>query len=156
MIRSVVTNLKDLIATSSSIIDAAQTSIVWCAPSSMLNVFVSYGLFKSSKTFLERGGSMRGVTEISPSLAGPMLQLVEAGAAIHHASQPLRVFMLLGDARESISSLQIDPERFSLTMLIAAFWTDDASYAAWLLDRFEAEWTQSIDGEERMRELSKR
>jgi len=155
MIRNVVTNMKDLIATSSSIIDAAQTSIVWCAPPSVLNLFVGYGLFKSSKTFLERGGSMRGVTEISPSLAGPMLQLVEAGAAIHHAPQPLPVFILIGDAQESISSLQIDPESISLTMLIAAFWTDDASYAAWLLDGFEAEWMLSIDGHERIRYLSK-
>jgi hypothetical protein len=156
MIRNVVTNMKDLVAISSSIIDAAQTSIVWCAPSSVLNLFVGYGVLKSSKTFLERGGSMRGVTEISPSSAGPILQLVQAGAAIHHAPQPLRAFMLVGDARESISSLQIDPERISLAMPLAAFWTDDATYAAWLLDRFEAEWTQSVDGEERMRELSKR
>lgn len=82
---------------------------------------------------------MRGVTEISPSSAGPMLQLVQAGAAIHHAPQPLRALMLVGDARESISALQIDPERISLAMPLAAFWTDDATYTAWLLDRFEAE-----------------
>jgi hypothetical protein len=44
MIRNVVTNMKDLIATSSSIINAAQTSIVWCAPSSVLNLFVGCGL----------------------------------------------------------------------------------------------------------------
>ena len=156
MIRSVVTNMKDLIATSSSIVDAAQTSIVWCAPSSVLNLFISCGVFKSSKTFLERGGSMRGITEISASSAGPTLQLVQAGAAIRQAPQPLRAFILVGDARESISALQIDPERISLAMLIAAFWTDDVTYAAWLLDRFEAEWMQSIDGEERMRELIKR
>ncbi len=155
MIRSAVSTVKDLIATSSSIIVAAQTSIVWCAPPSVLNLFVRGGVFKSLKTFLEGGGSVRGVTQISPFSAGPVHQLVQVGAAIHHAPQPLRVFMLVGDVRESVSALQIDPERLSLTMPVVAFWTDDATYAEWLLNEFEAEWMQSIDAEERVRELSK-
>ena len=56
MIRSVVNTVKDLIATSSDIIDAAQASIVWYAPPSVLSLFVRCGVFKSSKTFLEGGG----------------------------------------------------------------------------------------------------
>jgi hypothetical protein len=99
---------------------------------------------------------MRGVTQISPFSAEPMLQLVQAGAAIRHAPQPLRAFMLVRDAQESISALQIDPGQLSLTTRIVAFWTDDTTYALWLLDEFEAEWMHSIDGAERIRELSER
>jgi hypothetical protein len=156
MVRSVVTDVKDLIATSSYIIEAAQTSIVWRAPLSLLSLFIRCGVFKSSKTFLEGGGSMRGVTQISPFSAGPMHDLVQAGAAIHLAPQPLSLFMLVGDALTSISAFHTDPKPLSLTTPIVAFRTDDAIYVEWLLHDFEAEWIRSIDGSKRIRELSNR
>lgn len=99
---------------------------------------------------------MRGVTQIAPFSAGPMHQLVQVGAAIRHAPQPLRVFMLVGDAQEGINAVHIDPEYISVKLPVVAFWTDDATNAEWLLNEFEAEWMQSIDGAERIRELSKR
>jgi hypothetical protein len=53
--------------------------------------------------------------------------------------------MLIGDDKESISSVYIEPEHLSLESPITAFWTSDPDYAQWLLSAFEAEWTLSVE-----------
>lgn len=58
MIRRVVNNVKDFVETCSHIIDAAQTTIV-VRPAVRLELLIRYGVFKSSKTCLERGNEKR-------------------------------------------------------------------------------------------------
>ena len=144
MVRRVVTNLDDLLIISSAIMDAAQSTIVWLAPQSVVALFVRHSIFESAKTFIERGGSMRGITYVADPCIETVQELVRASAYIRFIRQNPRQFMLIGDDKESISSVHIEPERLSLESPITAFWTSDPDYAQWLLSAFEAEWTLSV------------
>jgi len=145
MVHRVVTNLDDLLVISSAIMDTAQSTIVWLAPRSVVALFVRHGIFESAKTFMERGGSMRGITYVADPYIETVRELVKAGADIRFTRQNPRQFMLIGDDKESISSVYIEPEHLSLESPITAFWTSDPDYAQWLLSAFEAEWTLSVE-----------
>ena len=145
MVRSVVTNLNDFLAINSAIIDAAQSMIVWLAPQSLTALFVRYGVFESAKTFMERGGSMRGITYVADPCFETGPELEHAGADIRHMHHNPREFMLIGDGGESISAVYIEPWHLSPEGSIVAFWTDELNYAQWLLSSFEAEWTLSVN-----------
>jgi hypothetical protein len=145
MVRRVVTNLDDLLVISSAIMDAAQSTIVWLAPQSVMALFVRHGIFESAKTFMERGGSVRGITYVADPCIEPVQELVRAGADVRFTHQNPRQFMLIGDGKESISSVYVEPEHLSLESSITAFWTSDPDYAQWLLSAFEAEWTLSVE-----------
>jgi hypothetical protein len=144
MVRSAVTNLNDLVAISSAIIDAARSTIVWLAPQSLTALFVRYGIFESAKTFMERGGSVRGITYVADPCVETVRELIRGGADIRHTHRNPREFILIGDGEESISSVYIEPEHLSLENPIVAFWTDEQNYAQWLLSIFQAEWDLSV------------
>jgi len=144
MVRRVVTNLDDLLVISSAIMDTAQSTIVWLAPRSVVALFVRHGIFESAKTFMERGGFVRGITFVADPYVETVLELVRAGADIRFIHENPRQFMLLGDDKESVSSVSIEPEHLSIESPITAFWTSDPNYAQWLLSAFEAEWTLSV------------
>jgi hypothetical protein len=143
MVHRVVTNLNNLLAISTAIIDAAQTTVVWLAPQSVMALFVRHGILASAKTFMERGDSMRGIIYDADPCVETIRELVRAGAEIRHMHHNPREFMLIGDGRESISSVNIEPEHLSFESPIVAFWTSDPDYAQWLLSAFETEWTLS-------------
>jgi hypothetical protein len=153
MVRSVVTNLNDLVAFSSAIINAAQSTIVWLAPQSIVALFVTHGIFESAKTFMERGGSVRGITYVADPCFEMVRELVRGGADIRHIHHNPREFILIGDGEESISSVYIEPEHLPPERPIVAFWTSDPDYAQWRLSTFEVYWKQSIDSAQRIRDL---
>lgn len=138
-----VKDLDEFIIFCSTIIDDAQTAIDWIAPRSVFVLFVERGIYKSAQAFAERGGSMRGIVCSSDAGTKTIRELVRVGADIRNIPYDPLEFMLIGDNRETISSLHI-PERLSIESSIAAFWTSDPTYAEWCLSRFEIEWTQSI------------
>lgn len=88
---------------------------------------------------------MRGITYVADPYIETVRELVKAGADIRFTRQNPRQFMLIGDDKESISSVYIEPEHLSLESPITAFWTSDPDYAQWLLSAFEAEWTLSVE-----------
>jgi hypothetical protein len=58
--------------------------------------------------------------------------------------------MLIGDKKESISSVCLDLADFKLDDQITAFWTDDQTYADYLIATFEAAWKEAVDAEKRL------
>ncbi len=63
--------------------------------------------------------------------------------------------MLIGDNKQSISSLRINVEDLSADDQIVAFWSKEQSYAEYLLSRFESAWTKGVDAQKRISELLK-
>lgn len=97
---------------------------------------------------------MRGITYVADPCVETVRELMRAGADIRHMYHNPREFMLIGGGGESISSVYIEPEYLSLESPIVAFWSSDPEDAQWLMSGFQAEWTQSIDGMQRTRDLS--
>jgi hypothetical protein len=63
--------------------------------------------------------------------------------------------MLVGDRKESISSISIDAERLSIDTPVVALWSDNPTYAEYLMSIFETAWEQSIPATQQIEELLK-
>ena len=61
--------------------------------------------------------------------------------------------MLVGDKKESISSIYLDLEELSLDDELRAFWTDNETYADYLMSTFEFEWNGAVDAKNKLQEL---
>ena len=61
--------------------------------------------------------------------------------------------MLVGDKKESISSINVNNVDVSLDDPLVAFLTDDPAYTEFLIATFEAAWSEGVDAEKRLREL---
>ena len=135
---TIIESVKDAIAVGATIIESAEKEVVWVVPGPVLVFAAQYHLNESSKALIKRGGRVRGIIEISPPYVKVVSELIHIGEDIRHAEHyGGSLFMLVGDNRQSISSLQVSVEDLSLDDQTAAFWSEDPDYAAYLLTSFE-------------------
>jgi hypothetical protein len=149
----IVESVKDSIAVGSGILESAQNEVVWLLPPEMLVFSAQFGLTKKSKTLIEKGGSVRGITHITNTYGNVIRQLVDIGEEVRHIDRYQGAFMLVGDKKQSISSVYLNLEELSLDDQITAFWTDDQAYADYLMATFEAAWKGAVDAKKMLQEL---
>ncbi len=78
---------------------------------------------------------------------------VESGENIRHSNTIHELFMYVGDKRRSVSSINIGIEEYTLGSSVTAFWSDDPTYAEYLLTSFERAWSQAVPAARRIDEL---
>ncbi len=61
--------------------------------------------------------------------------------------------MYICDKRESVSAINIGVSDYTLDTLGVAFWSDDATYAEYLLASFETAWSRAVPAMQRIHEL---
>jgi hypothetical protein len=150
---TIVTNVKDTLAVGSNIMESATNEIVWLLPPELLVFSVHYGLPEKSKKLIEKGGRVRGVFRISSPFIELARVLLDIGENLRHVEHYAGVFFLVVDKKQSISSMHLHTEDLALEDEIVAFWSEDPTYADYLLSNFEPAWKQGVDAQERMREL---
>ncbi len=154
--KTILENVKDVIAAGLTIGESARNELIWSPPPQMLIFAGQYGLTNQSKELIEKGGHVRGITQISRTYLDPVRKLLDIGEDIRHVNQYRGVFMLVADTRESISSIPqqtVNVGDVSLDNRVVAFWTDEPSYAAYLTTSFEAAWKEAVDAKKRIQEL---
>jgi hypothetical protein len=149
----IVSNVKDAIAVGSDIIESATNEIVWVLPPEMVVLSAHYGLPEKSKMLIEKGGRVRSIFRISYPFIELARSLLDIGENLRHIDKYEGVFFLVGDKKRSISSMYVDAEDLELDGEIVAFWSEEPTYADYLLSSFGPAWKQSIDAQERIREL---
>ena len=80
---------------------------------------------------------------------------MDNGIDVRHYPQYQGIFMLVGDRRKSISSMSVDVERLSVNTPVVALWSDDPTYAEYLMSTFEVAWEQAVPAAQRIEELLK-
>jgi hypothetical protein len=150
---TIIENVKDVVAVASTIVESAKEDIVWQISPAMLAIFVQYGAPKNSKMLLEKGGRIRGITQISETSRDVVRKFLDAGEEVRHTDQFKGAFMIVADKKESISSVNPSIKDLSLDDRVVAFWTDDQAYADFLTATFEAAWSEAVEAETRLGEL---
>ena len=151
---TIIDNFKDALAVGSNIIESAEKEVAWLLPGPILVFAAQYGLHEKSEALMQRGGRVRGITEVSPLYANVISKLISTGEDVRHADNYGGTsFMVVGDNKQSISSIQLSVEDLSLDDRIVAFWSEDPDYAAYLLSSFDTTWTGAIDAQERIQNL---
>jgi len=150
--RIIIESLRDALAVGSNIIESAEKEVLWLLEPDILALAFQFSIPKKSKTLIEKGGRVRGITKISGTSLDIVRKLLNNGEELRHIDQYQGAFMLVGDEKESISSINVNAE-FALDDPIVAFWTDDQAYADFLTATFEVAWNEAVDAEKRVREL---
>ena len=150
---TIVETVKDAIAVASTIIESAQKEVCWLVPAPLLVLAARFNLNDKSRVLIQKGGQERGITEISPLYVEAVSALIDIGVDIRHMEQYSGTFMVVGDSRQSISSMDINAQDLSLDDKIVAFWTENPDYTAYLLSIFDSTWTEATDAQKRIGEL---
>ena len=151
---TIIETVKDAIAVASTIIESAETEVCWLVPAPMLVLAAHFSLNDKSKVLMQKGGQERGITEISPLYVEAASALIDVGVDIRHIERYGGTFMVVGDRRQSISSMDINAQDLSLDDNIVAFWTENPDYTAYLLSSFESTWAEATNAQKRIEELS--
>ena len=149
----IIESVKDALAAGSNIIESAEKEVVWLLEPAILALAFQFGISNRSKMLIEKGGRVRGITKISGTSLDVAHRLLDNGEEVRHIDQYQGAFMLVGDKKESISSINVNMEDVSLDDPLVAFWTDDQAYADFLTATFEAAWNEAVDAEKRVQEL---
>jgi hypothetical protein len=152
---TIIESVKDALAVGSNIIESAKSEIVWLLPPSMVIFAAQYGIPNKSKTLIEHGGHIRSIFQISSQYVELAQSLLDIGENLRHLNQYEGVFLLVGDKKQSISSIHVNVEDLSLDDRIVAFWSETPTYAEYLLTHFEQAWAQGVGAQERLNELLK-
>jgi hypothetical protein len=150
---TIINSVKDALAVGSSIIESAKNEIVWLLPPEMLIFSDQFGLTNKCQTLIENGGRVRGITKITSVYSKVIQRLVDIGEEIRHVDRYQGAFMVVGDKKESISSIYLDLEGLSLDDALRAFWTDNQSYTDYLMSTFDFEWNGALDAKKILLEL---
>ncbi|MFZ0926367.1 MAG: hypothetical protein WCE82_09635 [Halobacteriota archaeon] len=148
-----IKNVKDALAAGSNIIESAQNEVVWILPPNYLAYSFQFSIPEKSKMLIEKGGRVRGITKISGAYLDPVRKLLDSGEELRHIDQFPGAFMLVGDNKESISSMNINAENLTLDDPTVALWTDNKAQAEFLTTTFETAWNEAVDAKKRLREL---
>jgi hypothetical protein len=150
---TIIETVKDAIAVASTIIESAEKEVYWLVPASLLVLAAQFNLNDKSRALMQKGGHERGITEISSFYVEAVSALIDIGVDIRHMERYSGAFMVVGDNRQSISSIDINAQDLSLDDKIVAFWTENPDYAAYLLSGFDRTWAEATDAQKRIEEL---
>jgi hypothetical protein len=92
---------------------------------------------------IQKGGRVRGIADFSYQYIGERREILDKGTDVGHFLQYIGIFMLVGDRRGSISSMNVSAENLSIDTPVVALWSKDPTYAEYLMSTFETAWEQS-------------
>ncbi|MGZ4908302.1 MAG: hypothetical protein ACXVIG_06475 [Halobacteriota archaeon] len=148
-----INRVQDALAAALQILESAREEVFWLIPASINSLSLTYGGVEKVRAFTQQGGVSRGVVQISPANVKEIQLFLDAGEDIRHSDEAHEVFMFVGDKQQSISSINIGVEEFTLDTPVSAFWSEDPSYAEYLLIAFEYAWSQAVPAAKRIQEL---
>ena len=150
----VITSLRDLIGlTVTALATAVQEWVIVC-PAVYFVVFSLYTI-EEAKTFIERGGEIRIITDFSYKHIEPVQKHLDAGVDVHQFTGYRGVTFSVFDKKISTSGINVDIDRTSLDAPVSVIWTDDLAHAARLMYTFEMLWKQAISAAQWIEKLVK-
>ncbi len=144
----------DVVTAKLSILNSTEKEWFAVVPT-ILTVFSSLYFVEDDKKFLDRGGEIRFITDITHPYVELIQQHVDMGMEVRHLDRYAGLIFCVFDERISITAINTDLKRVSLNEPISALWTDDPTYAQYLVSTFELLWEQGVPAAQRIEELLK-
>jgi len=151
---TIITSVTDAIAVVSQIVESAENEVTWVVPRPSLVYALQFGIIEQSKMLIQNGVRIRGIVDFSYPYIDIVRKMLDTGQDVFHIDNYHGMFMVIADAK-SISSMTIITESLSMDSPIVAFWSENHSYAEYLLSAFEQVWEQAIPATQRIEELLK-
>ncbi|MGZ4852869.1 MAG: TrmB family transcriptional regulator [Halobacteriota archaeon] len=151
----ILKSAKDVLTVSLSALTSAEKEWIAIVPP-IATVLSSLFVIEDDKEFIDRGGRIRFITEITYPYVETTREHLDAGMEVRHFDKYSGLMFFVFDGKIGMSVINVaDLKRASLSEPVSVLWTDDPAYAQYLVSTFEMVWQQSIPAEERIQELLK-
>ena len=148
-------SIKELVATALPLLDSMKQEWLVAVPGLATVVASLFGINDAAGEFIQRGGKVRTVVDISYPIIDNVRELLQIGEEVRHIDQHGIMFVVF-DRKISISAINAEVKRISLNEPVSGLWTDDPAYAQYLASTFGMVWGQSVPAELRIQELLER
>ncbi len=149
----IIKGAEDALAVALQTLESAHEEVVWVIPSVIDSRSITQGFLEKVRLFVQKGGVSRSVTQITPENVKEIQTFLDAGEDVRHNDKVHEVFMCVGDKQKSISLINIGVEEYTRDTPIIAFWSDDPTYAEYLLTLFENAWSHAVPAAQKIEEL---
>jgi sugar-specific transcriptional regulator TrmB len=151
----ILKNVKEVLTVSLSALTSAEKEWIAIIPP-VTAVLSSLFVIDDDKKFIDRGGRIRFITDITYPYVETIQEHLEAGMEVRHFDKYSGLTFFVFDGKISMNAINLeDLKSTSLNQLATVLWTDDPAYAQYLVSTFEMVWQRSISAEERIQELLK-
>ena len=152
----IIKSIKELVVAMLPILDSLQEDWVMVVPSGAAVIASQFGVNEAAYQFIERGGTVRVIlNDITYPIIETVQEMMDNGEDVRHFGHEGIIFTIF-DKKICISAISADVTRVALNEPIAALWTDDVTYARYLMSTFETLWEQSVPAANRIQELLQR
>lgn len=149
-------NVREIASVAISTLLSTEEEFLWIAPKEGLELASTFGINNAVHEFYERGGSARGITDITAQTIPLVQELLDIGEEVRHFDGYRGMYYGVFDRRHCMSAINIDVSQLTPDTPARALYTEDSLYAQYLLALFELLWKQSVSAEERIQELLER
>lgn len=151
----ILKTVKDVLTVSLSTLTSAEKEWVAVIPP-ITTVLSSLFVIEADKEFIDRGGSIRFITDITYPYVETIQEHLDAGMEVRHFDKYSGLLFFVFDGKIGMSVINVAGlKRAALNEPVSVLWTDEPAYAQYLVSTFEMLWQQSVPAEERIRELLK-
>jgi sugar-specific transcriptional regulator TrmB len=150
----IIKSVGELIAIITSLVNSMESELLVFCHEPAIVVASLYGVNEAAKMFIDRGGRVRGITNISFQMVELIQKRLDMGEDLRHFGGR-GLFFAVFDRKTSITGINPDVRKVSLDEPIKGLWTDDHKHADYLASTFELLWDQSIPAAQRIEELLK-
>jgi sugar-specific transcriptional regulator TrmB len=149
----ILKTMKDVVAITLSALASAEEDWFAVVPP-ILTVFSSLFFVEDDKKFIDRGGRIRFITDITYPYVELIQEHLDARMEVRHFDKYSGVLFCAFDGKIGLSAINAaDVKCVSLKEPVSVLWTDDQAYARYLVSTFELLWQQSVPAAERIQEL---
>jgi sugar-specific transcriptional regulator TrmB len=147
----IIKSIKELVAAALPLLDSMTEEWLVATPGLATVVASLFGINDAAAEFIQRGGKVRTIVDISYPIIDNVRELLQIGEQVRHIDKHGVMFVVF-DRKHSMTAIS-NPARVSLNAPMAALWTDDPNYAEYLAATFEMLWKQSVPADQRIKEL---
>jgi len=149
----ILKSMKEVVTITLSNLASAEKEWFAVVPT-ILTVFSSLFFVEDDKKFIDGGGRIRFITDITYPYIELIQEHLNAGMEVRHFDKYSGLLFCVFDGKICESAINVaDLKSSSLSQMVSVLWTDDRTYARYLASTFELLWQQSIPAEQRIREL---
>jgi len=150
----IIKSMKDVMTMTLSNLASIEKEWTAVVPA-ILTVFSSLYVLEGDREFIDRGGRIRFITDITYPYVGLIQQHLDIRIEARHFDKYMGVLFSVFDRKVSMSAISADVKHISLNEPVSVLWTDDPTYAEYLTSTFELLWDRATPAAKRLEELLK-
>jgi len=150
----IIKSMRDVMAVTLSTLASIEKEWTAVVPA-ILTVFSSLYVLEGDKKFIDRGGEIRFITDITYPYVSLIQQHLDIGIQVRHLDKYTGILFSVFDRKVSASAINADIKHISLSQPVSVLWTDDPTYAKYLTSTFELLWNRAAPATQRIEKLLK-